>query len=152
VRNTSKETGPITHDEAEQLALACIDAAFGNAPLADGRRFRASIPVDPRTDTDIRLMAYIKQQRAKDAGQPAATEPQGAPCPDCNQTGRHMCEGRRQVVEPPPYECNCPAPYPEAVHDLTCPEHLRRFPEDAAKGAPQKPEGCAEQPNSGSKP
>jgi hypothetical protein len=30
-----------------------------------------------------------------------------------------------------PYECNCPAPYPEAVHDLTCPEHLKRFPEDA---------------------
>lgn len=27
--------------------------------------------------------------------------PHGAPqCPDCDQTGRHMCEGRRQVVEP----------------------------------------------------
>jgi hypothetical protein len=30
-----------------------------------------------------------------------------------------------------PYECNCPAPYKDAVHDLTCPEHLKRFPEDA---------------------
>jgi len=45
------------------------------------------------------------------------------------------------------YECNCPAPYPEAVHDLTCPEHLKRFPEDRpAQPAPGGTEQCLRGP------
>lgn len=62
-RNIHEEAGPISHDEAESIAMAYIDKAFGN-PEKPGRRVRHCIPANPREDTDIRLMAYIKQQRA----------------------------------------------------------------------------------------
>lgn len=61
-RDLDAEIGTVTHDEAEELALVLIDKAFGNAEKP-GRRFRASIPVHCQ-DTDVRMMAYIRQQRA----------------------------------------------------------------------------------------
>lgn len=61
--------GIVTHDEAAQLALTLIDKAFGN-PEKPGRRWQASIPADPRRDTDIRMMAYIWQQKAKAFSEP----------------------------------------------------------------------------------
>jgi hypothetical protein len=60
------EAGEMTHDEAEQIALAYIDKAFNN-PEKLGRRIRHSIPANPREDTDLRLMAYIEQQRGSQA-------------------------------------------------------------------------------------
>jgi hypothetical protein len=68
------EAGPISHDEAESIALAYIDHAFGN-PEKPGRRVKHCIPADPRSDTDIRLMAYIKQQRAVGQSVPESTPP-----------------------------------------------------------------------------
>jgi hypothetical protein len=65
------ETGEVSHDEAEQIALAYVDHAFGN-PEKPGRRIRHCIPANPREDTDIRLMAYIKQQRQQAASLAAA--------------------------------------------------------------------------------
>ena len=59
----------VTHDEAEQLALCLIDRAFNNAEKPQ-RRFRASIPANPREDTDLRLMAYIKQRRREASHRP----------------------------------------------------------------------------------
>lgn len=72
-RDPYTEAGPISHDEATELALAYIDKAFNNPPHPSGRRVLHSIPANPRTDSDLRLMAYIRQQRAKDAvrGTPA---------------------------------------------------------------------------------
>jgi hypothetical protein len=63
MRNLDEEIGTITHEEAEQLALVMIDKCFNN-PEKPGRRWQASIPVSAQ-DTDVRLMAYIKQQKAR---------------------------------------------------------------------------------------
>lgn len=60
------EAQVISHEEAEQIALAYIDKAFNN-PEKPERRLRHSIPANPREDTDLRLMAYIKQQRTREA-------------------------------------------------------------------------------------
>lgn len=66
---------PITHDEAAKLALTFINHFFNN-PGRD--KPQASIPADPSRDTDIRLMAYIRQQKAKDQPPPTSTvEPKG---------------------------------------------------------------------------
>lgn len=65
MRDLDAEIGEVTHDEAEQIALAYIDVAFNNPPK-QGRRVAHSIPVSAR-DTDVRLMAYIRQQRQRDA-------------------------------------------------------------------------------------
>lgn len=59
-----KRVGHVSHDEAELLAMAYIDKAFNN-PENPGRRVRHSIPANPREDSDLRLMAYIRQQRAQ---------------------------------------------------------------------------------------
>lgn len=101
-RDLDAEIGEVTHDEAEQLALACIDAAFNNSPRADGRRFRASIPVNPREDTDVRLMAYIRQQRAK-ADPPDRAEIEAKRCRRPSRYGRHL-------------HCNNPLPCPNPEH------------------------------------
>jgi hypothetical protein len=65
-RDIDAEIGTVTHEEAEQLALAYIDKAFNN-PEKPGRRVRHSIPANPREDSDLRLMAYIRQRRAAEA-------------------------------------------------------------------------------------
>lgn len=65
MRDAHQEAGPISHDEAAEIALAYIDKAFGNKEKP-GRRVLHCIPANPKTDTDLRLMAYIAQQRAKD--------------------------------------------------------------------------------------
>lgn len=83
----------VTHDEAEQLALACIDKVYGN-PEKPGRRWRASIPANPREDTDLRLMAYIRQQRAK--GERRAPE---QPVPPEEET-RERREAAAQAMYP----------------------------------------------------
>lgn len=81
-----------------------------------------------------------------------AGSPKGVPpCPDCNQTGRHMCEGRRQVVEPPSEPKGAP-PCPGCIagaergksHSIVCRhycESVMYWGPDVTKGAPQKPEG-----------
>lgn len=53
--------GPITHDEAMQIARRFIDGHFKNAGK---ERPRASIPADYSRDDDIRITVYIEQQRA----------------------------------------------------------------------------------------
>lgn len=52
--------GPITHDEAEQILLRFIASHFHKV---DSEHARFSIPAEPRRDDDIRLSAYIAQQR-----------------------------------------------------------------------------------------
>lgn len=43
MRNAHEEAGPISHDEAEQIAMAYIDHSFGN-PEKPGRRIQHRIP------------------------------------------------------------------------------------------------------------
>ncbi len=62
--------GMVSHDEAEQILQRFIDKAFGNR----GERPRFSIPANHRYDDDLRLGAYIDQQRAREeASRPVAT-------------------------------------------------------------------------------
>lgn len=58
----------ISHDEAEVIALRFINQHFDNA----GERPRASIPANPKRDDDLRLMAYIRQQKWRNS--PPASE------------------------------------------------------------------------------
>jgi hypothetical protein len=59
-KSTSELCGPVSHDEAQEIALRFVDGHFGN----DNERPRVSIPANPRRDDDLRLLAYIEQQRA----------------------------------------------------------------------------------------
>jgi hypothetical protein len=51
--------GPVSFDEARQIAQRFIDGHFNNA----AEHARMSIPADPRRDDDLRLIAFIRQQR-----------------------------------------------------------------------------------------
>lgn len=57
------EAGPISHDEAEEMLSRYNASHF----RSDKPRARYSIPRNPRYDDDIRMSAYIEQQREKDA-------------------------------------------------------------------------------------
>jgi len=72
-RNLDEEIGTVTHEEAQQLALCLIDKCFNN-PEKPGRRWQASIPVSPQ-DTDVRMMAYIRQQKALAESRGAQSRP-----------------------------------------------------------------------------
>jgi len=52
--------GPVSHEEANTIALKFINQHFKNP---DKERPRTSIPADPTRDDDLRLMAYIRQQQ-----------------------------------------------------------------------------------------
>lgn len=91
----------------------CQPAATETAPLGDRVKLLDYSAIDGKWYVE-HPSGRVLRYSPSDLAPVAEAKPQGAPpCPDCNQTGRHMCEGRRQVVEPP----------------------------SAAKGAPQKPEG-----------
>jgi hypothetical protein len=66
------DTGPISHDEARQILTRYNNSHFGNHRDM-GEKARYSIPADPRRDDDLRMDAYIQQQRERDA-QLAASE------------------------------------------------------------------------------
>ena len=57
-------TGPITHDEAVEIALRYNASHFRRG---DREHARYTIPADPLRDDDIRLHAYIRQMRAMEA-------------------------------------------------------------------------------------
>lgn len=58
----------ITHEEAAEIAQRFIDRHFGNKDGNERDIYpRISIPARPRRDDDIRLLAYIEQQEARDA-------------------------------------------------------------------------------------
>lgn len=61
----SEQCGPISHDEANNIAMGYIDHCFGNKEKPE-RRITHSIPANPRRDSDLRLTAYIDQQRERD--------------------------------------------------------------------------------------
>jgi hypothetical protein len=78
--------GPVSHEEAREIAMRYINQSFRN----EGKpRPLHSIPANPRTDSDLRLCAYIEQQRLKEA--PRETPP----CPLCDST------------EHSAYSCDC---------------------------------------------
>lgn len=56
--------GPVSHDEAQQI-LSRFNASHWRQPGQEPARY--SIPADPQRDDDLRLSAYIAQQRARDA-------------------------------------------------------------------------------------
>jgi len=70
--NIHERTGIVSHDEARKIAQKFIDAFFNN-PGKD--RLRATIPADPQRDDDIRLCAYIAQQKSINNWQPVKTAP-----------------------------------------------------------------------------
>lgn len=60
------------------------------------------------TDRYRHTRCLTAEKRARDAPAHDDTKPAGTwagytglKCPDCDQSGRHFCEGRRQVVETP---------------------------------------------------
>lgn len=55
--------GPVSHDEAEQILSRFNASHWGDVGKEHARY---TIPADPQRDDDIRLSAYIAQQRAKD--------------------------------------------------------------------------------------
>ena len=52
-KSLDERIGAVTHEEAEQLALALIGKCFGN-PERDGIRWHASIPVNPETLAELK--------------------------------------------------------------------------------------------------
>lgn len=88
-------TGPISHDEALQIAKRFIDGHFGNP----GDHPRASIPADPSRDDDIRLIAYIDQQRASHSAAPDAALEGGFEWAMVEIFGHRRHAGRAMEVE-----------------------------------------------------
>lgn len=56
--------GPISHDEADAMVTRFIASHFRGR--SGGERARITIPADPRRDDDLRLSAYVEQQRERD--------------------------------------------------------------------------------------
>lgn len=56
----------ITHEEAEEI-LVRFNASHWRSKRPDSEVARYSIPANPSRDDDLRLHAYIQQQRVKDA-------------------------------------------------------------------------------------
>lgn len=115
-RDLAAEIGEVTHDEAEQLALAYIDVAFNNPPKLE-RRVQHSIPVRA-SDTDVRLMHYIRQQRKREALH-AGSIPEETAGPK-----------EPWVAMAPEYECTCTAHFTRTpnVHAASCPQSGRPDP------------------------
>lgn len=65
-KRSAELCGPVSHDEAERIAMGYIDHAFGN-PEKYERRVTHSIPANHARDSDLRLTAYIEQQRQREA-------------------------------------------------------------------------------------
>lgn len=61
-KNSAEHCGAVSHDEALNIAMGYIDRCFGN-PEKPERRITHSIPANHRRDSDLRLTAYIEQQR-----------------------------------------------------------------------------------------
>lgn len=61
---SSEECGPVSHDEADKIAQRFVDGAFRNHGK-EGPHFE--IPANPKRDDDLRLSAYIEQQRQRDS-------------------------------------------------------------------------------------
>lgn len=58
-----EKIGKVSHEEAEAAVDRMIASHF-NRP--DKEHMRASIPANPKRDDDLRMLAYIEQQRQKD--------------------------------------------------------------------------------------
>lgn len=56
--------GTVTHDEAEEAVHRMIASHFNKI---DTEHMRASIPANPKRDDDLRVLAYIQQQRKASA-------------------------------------------------------------------------------------
>lgn len=67
--------GRISHDEARQMLSRFINSHFNNP----GEKARASIPARPKYDDDLRMIAYINQQRERDAKFAAFADENGEP-------------------------------------------------------------------------
>lgn len=59
--------GSISHDEASEMLTRFIASHFNGRMGSSGEHARITIPADPRRDDDLRLSAYIEQQRASTA-------------------------------------------------------------------------------------
>lgn len=66
----SDRCGPITHDEAREMLGRMVNSHFKNPR----EHMRASIPGNPGRDDDLRMIAYIQQQRAQLAAAKAERE------------------------------------------------------------------------------
>ena len=75
-----KKIGKVTHDEAEAAVDRMIASHF-NRP--DKEHMRASIPADPKRDDDLRMLAYVEQQRLRDTPEEVSFE-------DIEQIARKM--------------------------------------------------------------
>ena len=64
MRTEHEAAGPISHDEAQEI-LSRFNSSHWHHSRPTGREVaRYSIPANPLRDDDIRLGAYIAQQRA----------------------------------------------------------------------------------------
>jgi hypothetical protein len=70
---TRKRSGVITHDEAQQMLCRFIASHFRRG-REEGEHARITIPADPHRDDDLRLDAYIEQQRSAAASTQALRE------------------------------------------------------------------------------
>ncbi len=88
------DAGPVSFDEARQIASRFINGHFKN-PGKEGPR--THIPAEPKMDDDIRLVAFIEQQRRASA---APKEGEGerlkAALYSCKD---YLSKHRRAVVE-----------------------------------------------------
>lgn len=79
----SNAAGRISHDEARQMVSRFINSHFNNP----GEKARASIPARPNYDDDLRLIAYIQQQRERDKKFAAFADENGEPKSHCINCG-----------------------------------------------------------------
>lgn len=64
--DTLDKTGPVTHEEAKQIASRYNASHWYPNGKPGEQRARYTIPADPMRDDDIRLSAYIEQNKRRE--------------------------------------------------------------------------------------
>lgn len=59
----SKLCGPVSHDEADEMVTRFVASHFNGRMGSTGEHARITIPADPKRDDDLRMSAYVEQQR-----------------------------------------------------------------------------------------
>jgi len=101
----SELCGEVSHAEARKLLQAFVKGHHDKK--WDGRNPTIRIPADPKNDTDLRFLAYIKQNESRISIDAAINAVRGA-CATCEGkgevwSGRYVPDSSQKIMQVCPY-------------------------------------------------
>ncbi len=97
VRAVIEMCGAVSHDEADEMVTRFIASHFNGRMGSSGEHARITIPADPKRDDDLRLSAYIEQQRAAERSTAALREAAERLANDVEQYGLSFSSEQRDA-------------------------------------------------------